>query len=104
VGDAKIEESSRALEECGGNIDRALTLVYDEAPPPSTDYASSSSSLHNTPYKPSKTARRMEDVDDESIAKPRESLRHAPTLVARRQPFVAAAAARIGPKENGKIY
>jgi hypothetical protein len=104
VGDATIEEASRALEECGGNIDRALTLVYDEAPPPSTDYASSSSSLHNTPYKPSKTARRMEDVDDESIAKPRESLRHAPTLVARRQPFVAAAAARIGPKENGKIY
>jgi hypothetical protein len=103
VGDATIEEASRALEECRGNIDRALTLVYDEAPPPSTDYASSSSSLHNAPYKPS--ARRMEeDVDDESIAKPSESLRHAPTLVARRQPFVAAAAARIGPKENGKVY
>jgi hypothetical protein len=42
----------------------------------------------------------MEDVDDESIAKPRESLRHAPTLVARRQPFVAAATAPKGPKEN----
>jgi hypothetical protein len=105
VGDATIEEASRALEECGGDIDRALALVYDEPPPPSTDYASSSSSLHNAPYKPSKTARRMEeDVDDESIAKPSESLRHAPTFVARRQPFVAAAAARIGPKENGKMY
>jgi hypothetical protein len=104
VGDATIEEASRALEECGGNIDRALALVYDEAPPPSTGTASSSSSLHNAPFKPSKTAHRMEDVDDESIAKPSESLRHAPTLVARRQPFVAAAAARIGPKENGKMY
>jgi hypothetical protein len=105
VGDATIEEASRALEECGGNIDRALALVYDEAPPPSTDYtSSSSSSLHNAPYKPSKTARRMEDVDDESIAKPSESLRHAPTLVARRQPFVAAAAARIEPEENGKNH
>jgi hypothetical protein len=102
VGDATIEEASRALEECGGNIDRALALVYDEAPPPSTDYASSSSSLHNAPYKPSKTARRMEDVDDESIAKPSESLRHAPTLVARRQPFVAAAAAPKSPKDYGE--
>jgi hypothetical protein len=46
----------------------------------------------------------MEDVDDESIAKPSESLRHAPTLVARRQPFVAAAAARIEPEENGKNH
>jgi hypothetical protein len=104
VGDATIEEASRALEECGGNVDRALVLVYDEAPPPSTDYASSSSTLHNTPYKPSRKPRHSEDVDDESIAKPSESLRHAPTLVARRQPFVAAAAARIGPKENGKVY
>jgi N-acetylmuramic acid 6-phosphate (MurNAc-6-P) etherase len=26
VGDATIEEASRALEECGGNIDRALAL------------------------------------------------------------------------------
>jgi TolA-binding protein len=42
----------------------------------------------------------MEDVDDESIAKPSESLRHAPTIVARRQPFVVAAAAPKGPKEN----
>jgi hypothetical protein len=102
VGDATIEEASRALEECGGNIDRALALVYDEAPPPSTDYASSSSSLHNAPYKPSKTAHRMEDVDDELIAKPRESLRHAPTLVARRQPAAAAAAAPKALEENGK--
>jgi hypothetical protein len=100
VGDATIEEASRALEECGGNIDRALALVYDEAPPPSTDYASSSSSLHNAPYKPSKTAHRMEDVDDELIAKPRESLRHAPTLVARRQPAAAAAAAPKALEEN----
>jgi hypothetical protein len=46
----------------------------------------------------------MEDVDDESIAKPSESLRHAPTLVARRQPFVVAAAAPKGPKENGKNH
>jgi hypothetical protein len=104
VGDATIEEASRALEECRGNIDRALALVYDQAPPPKTRIASSSSSLHNAPYKPSKTARRMEDVDDESIAKPSESLRHAPTLVARRQPFVAAAAAPKGPKENGKNH
>jgi N-acetylmuramic acid 6-phosphate (MurNAc-6-P) etherase len=27
VGDATIEEASRALEECGGNIDHALTLI-----------------------------------------------------------------------------
>jgi hypothetical protein len=87
VGDATIEEASRALEECDGDIDRALALVYDQAPPPSNDYASSSSSLHNAPYKP------------------RESLRHVPTLVARRQPFVAAAAASPkGPKENGKNH
>jgi hypothetical protein len=82
MGDATIEEASRALEECGGNIDCALALVYDKPPPPSTDYASSSSSLHNAPYKPSKTARHMEDVDDESIAKPSELLRHTLTLVA----------------------
>jgi hypothetical protein len=100
VGDATTDEASRALEECGGNIDRALALVYDQAPPPSSDYASFSSSLHNAPYKPSRKARHSEDVDDESIAKPRESLRHAPTLVARRQPFVAAAASPKGPKEN----
>jgi hypothetical protein len=102
VGDATIEEASRALEECGGDIDRALALVFDEAPPPSTGIASSSSSLHNAPYKPSKAPRRMEDVDDESIAKPSESLRHAPTFVARRQPFVAAAAAPKALGENGK--
>jgi hypothetical protein len=100
VGDATIEEASRALEECGGDINHALAFVNNQAPTPSTGTASSSSSLHNAPYKPSKTARRMEDVDDESIAKPRESLRHAPTLVARRQPFVAAATAPKGPKEN----
>jgi hypothetical protein len=104
VGDATIEEASRALEECGGDIDRALALVFDEAPPPSTGTASSSSALNNAPHKSSKTARRMEDVDDESIAKPSESLRHAPTLVARRQPFVVAAAAPKGPKENGKNH
>jgi NACalpha-BTF3-like transcription factor len=102
VGDATIEEASRALAECGGNIDRALALVYDEALPPSTDYASSSSTLHNAPYKPSRKPRHSEDVDDESIAKPSESLRHPPTLVARRQPFVAAAAARKALEENGK--
>jgi Leucine-rich repeat (LRR) protein len=100
VGDATIEEASRALEECGGDINHALAFVNNQAPTPSTGTASSSSSLHNVPYKRSKTARRIEDVDDESIAKPRESLRHAPTLVARRQPFVAAAAAPKGPKEN----
>jgi hypothetical protein len=84
VGDATIEEALRALEECGGNIDRALALVYDEAPPPSTGTASSSSSsLYNAPYKPSRKARHSEDVDDESIATPSESLRHALTLVAR---------------------
>jgi hypothetical protein len=105
VGDVTIEVASRALEECDGNIDRALAHVYDQAPPPSNDYASSSSSLHNAPYKPSRKPRQSEDVDDESIAKPRESLRHAPTLVARRQPFVAAAAAAPkGPKDNGKNH
>jgi hypothetical protein len=104
VGDATIEEASRALQECSGDINHALAFVNNQAPPPSTGTASSSSSLHNAPYKPSKTARRMEDVDDESIAKPRESLRHAPTLVARRQPFVVAAAAPKGPKEKGKNH
>jgi hypothetical protein len=101
VGDATIEEASRGLEECDGNIDRALALVYDQAPPPSTDYASSSLSLHNAPYKPSRVARHLEDVDDESIAKPRESCMYAPTLLARRQPVMAATAPK-GPKENGK--
>jgi hypothetical protein len=99
VGDATIEEASRGLEECDGKIDRALALVYDQAPPPSTDYASSSLSLHNPPYKPSRVARHLEDVDDESIAKPRESCMYAPTLLARRQPVMAATAPK-GPKEN----
>jgi hypothetical protein len=104
TGDATIEEASRALEECDGDIDRSLALVYDQAPPPPTDYASSSSSLHNAPYKPSRKPHHSEDVGDESIAKPRESLSHAPTLVARRQPFVAAAASPKGPKDNGKNH
>ena len=102
VGDATIEVASRAFQECGGDINHALAFVNNQAPPPSTGTASSSSSLNNAPYKPSKTAHHMEDVDDESIAKPRESLRHAPTLVARQQPFVAAAAARKALEENGK--
>jgi hypothetical protein len=46
----------------------------------------------------------MEDVDDETIAKPSELLRHTLTLVAWWQPFVVAAAARIDPKENGKNH
>jgi hypothetical protein len=79
VGDATIEEALRALEECGGNIDRALALVYDQALlPPSTGTASSSSSLCNAPYKPSRKPRHSEGVDDESIAKPSELLRHVP--------------------------
>jgi hypothetical protein len=107
VGDATIEEASRALAECNGDVDGAMTIVYDQAPPPSNDYASSSSSsLHNAPYKPTRKARHSEDVNDESIAKPSEWLRHAPTLVARRRPVIAAAAAAAaspkGPKENGK--
>jgi hypothetical protein len=31
VGDATIKEASRALEECNGDVDGALTLVYDRA-------------------------------------------------------------------------
>jgi hypothetical protein len=51
------------------------------------------------PYKPSKTTRRMEEVDNESIAKPRETLAYAPSLVARRP---ADAANPKVPDENGK--
>jgi hypothetical protein len=49
------------------------------------------------PYKSSKTTRRMEEVDDESIAKPRETLAYAPSLVARRP--ADAAVAKV-PDEN----
>jgi hypothetical protein len=53
------------------------------------------------PYKSSKTTRRMEEVDDESIAKPRETLAYAPSLVARRP--ADAAVAKV-PDENGKNH
>jgi hypothetical protein len=104
VGDATIEEASRALDECDDDIDGALALVYDQAPPPSTGTASSSSSLHNAPYKLARKGRHMEDADDETIAKPRESLMGAASNAARRQPFVAAAAAPKDPKDNGKNH
>jgi hypothetical protein len=51
------------------------------------------------PYESSKTTRRMEEVDNESIAKPRETLAYAPSLVARRP---ADAAVPKVPDENGK--
>jgi hypothetical protein len=51
------------------------------------------------PYKPSKTTRCMEEVDNQSIAKPRETLACAPSLVARRP---ADAAVPKVPDENGK--
>jgi hypothetical protein len=51
------------------------------------------------PYKPSKTTRRMEEVDNEAIAKPRETLAYAPSLVTRRP---ADAANPKVPDENGK--
>jgi Leucine-rich repeat (LRR) protein len=122
VGDATMEEASRTLAECGGDIDRALALLYNQAPP-STVIASSPT--HNdgiiekshrervltsaprtsmtpyhpaeliassditkqakdkyAPYKSSRAARLMEEVDDESIAKPRESLMYASSHVA----------------------
>jgi hypothetical protein len=53
------------------------------------------------PYKPSKITRRMEEVDNEAIAKPRETLSYAPSLVARRP---ADAAVPKVPDENGKNH
>ncbi len=85
VGDATIEEASRALAECNGDVDGAMTIVYDQAPPPSNDYASSSSSsLHNAPYKPTRKARHSEDVNDESIVLLLLLLRKAPKKMVRR--------------------
>jgi hypothetical protein len=52
-------------------------------------------------YKPSKTPCGMEEVDNESIAKPRETLAYAPSLVARRP---ADAAVPKVPDENGKNH
>jgi hypothetical protein len=50
-------------------------------------------------YTSSKTARRMQEVDDESTAKPPESLTYAPSLVAHSaSPFLKA------PDENGKNH
>jgi hypothetical protein len=103
IGDATIEEASRALEECDGDIDGALALVYDQAPLPPTDYASSSSSLNNAPYKSSRAAHHMEDADDETIAKPGESLMGAASRAAPRQPATTAASATKALEENGKI-
>jgi hypothetical protein len=100
VGDATIEEASRALDECDDDIDGALALVYDQAPPPTTAIASSSSSLKKAPYKLARKGHHMEDADDETIAKPRESLMGAASRAASRQPFVAAAAAPKDTKDN----
>jgi hypothetical protein len=68
VGDATIEEASRALEECNGDVDGALTLVYDRAPP--SNAIAASSSLNNTRCKSLRKAPYMEGVDNESVAKP----------------------------------
>jgi hypothetical protein len=51
------------------------------------------------PCKSSKITRRMEEVDNESIAKPRETLAYAPSLVARRPADAAVPKVR---DENGK--
>ncbi len=80
VGDAVIEDASWALAECDGDIDRALELLYNQAPP--TGLIASSPNHKKAPYKPSRKACRTEDVDDESAAKPSVSFRHAPSLVA----------------------
>jgi hypothetical protein len=68
VGDATIEEASRALEECNGEVNGALTLVYDRAPPSNAIVASSS--LNNTRCKSLRKVPYMEGVDNESIVKP----------------------------------
>ncbi len=49
------------------------------------------------PYKSSRVARRKEDVDDVSIAKPRESLMYAPSLAAN-----TTGAATKAPEDKGK--
>jgi hypothetical protein len=53
------------------------------------------------PYKPSKITHRVEEVDNEAIAKPRETLAYAPSLVARRP---ADAAVPKVPDKNGKNH
>jgi hypothetical protein len=81
VGDATIEEASRALAECDGDVDRAMTLVYNQAQaPPSNGITAASTSRKHAPYKHSRTARHMEDDDDESATKPLEQplRRHPP--------------------------
>jgi hypothetical protein len=73
TGDATtIEEASHALAECGGNnVDRALGLVHNQAPPPTSGLAASQN-LHNAPCTPSRKARHTKE-EAEPLQKEHES-------------------------------
>jgi hypothetical protein len=115
---ASIENVTLALETSGGNEQKALDLLNTDgggggatfdAKSDLPQYAPTCKRLHskqaevNKPrFKSPNEARRMEDVDDESIAKPaRESLTYAPSLMAHVH-LHHAPAATDGNYEDGK--
>jgi hypothetical protein len=74
------DKSSRNNRTTNDGNDEKIAATDSQRAP----FASTSRSDMKPPYKSSKTTRRMEEVDNEAIAKPRETLAYAPSLVARR--------------------
>lgn len=65
AGGASVEEASRVLNECGGNVDHAMTLLYGAT----KEVTHHESAARTNTSKPSH-CHGMEEEADESIPKP----------------------------------